>query len=549
MMEIKDLRSYHESLKRERSEVERSWEFSLESTLPHRLPRDRRIKLEGARGAEILDDSPAKSCSLLASNLLGTVMPPDREWFHIGFETLGTKEDGKKSHQTYIEKADRVGYAHFSASNLYLCGHEFIQDAVAIGTALMFFDHEVGGKFRFECAPAMDCTITEDAYGMVDEVFHEFEWTAKQIENRFPDAAKSIKVLQDAIEKEPTRRFTVLHYTGPVDDGDTPNDKKMKYIQKYVFCEGSKDRDMHLLEEPKGFHEFPWMVFRWSKAVGSVWGVSPTMNAIHDIQLLYHQVARKQDAIELDINPPMKTRQGNLPTISGRQHRNDSTVPPGVYLEFSDPEAVQPLRPASNLNVADIDVQQQRQLIKDAYFINELLLNPESHGMTATEIEYRQQLIQRLLGPVFLRLTEEFLRPLVIRAYKILYRGGLLDNPPQDLRDKALKPTFVSPLARAQMSAEVLAARAVMAEAVAYMRDTGDMSLADVIDAEFYFRQLANMTSAPTGMIRSTEEVERRRKNREQMQQAAQVAEVAERAAGAAQKGASALGEMNAQRS
>ena len=87
---------------------------------------------------------------------------------------------------------------------------------------------------------------------------------------------------------------------------------------------------------------------------------------------------------------------------------------------------------------------------------DQLELN-EGPQMTATEVQVRYELMQRLLGPTLGRLQSEFLNPIVERAFYSMLRGNALPPMPEVLQQIGgdLDIEYVGPLARSQKMDEV----------------------------------------------------------------------------------------------
>ena len=79
--------------------------------------------------------------------------------------------------------------------------------------------------------------------------------------------------------------------------------------------------------------------------------------------------------------------------------------------------------------------------------------------MTATEVQVRFDLMQRILGPILGRLEYELQSPIIERGFNILFRAGKLGQMPSALIDAlnrgGLSITYMGPLSRAQKQQEI----------------------------------------------------------------------------------------------
>src|SRR4029450_9378112 len=100
---------------------------------------------------------------------------------------------------------------------------------------------------------------------------------------------------------------------------------------------------------------------------------------------------------------------------------------------------------------------QLRQAIRETFFNSQLQL-PSGPMMTATEVERRYELMQRILGPTLGRLESELPAPMIERIFGLMLRARAFPPPPDTLLRAAaqaggdLDIAYEGPLARAQRS-------------------------------------------------------------------------------------------------
>ena len=106
-----------------------------------------------------------------------------------------------------------------------------------------------------------------------------------------------------------------------------------------------------------------------------------------------------------------------------------------------------------NLNLNDLrqDMAEVQQRIERAFYVDLFLMfQGRTQNMTATEVAQRSSEKLMMLGPVLSRLTNEILKPLIERAFNILYRKGHFPPAPQELAGQVLNIEYTSMLARSQ---------------------------------------------------------------------------------------------------
>ncbi len=149
-----------------------------------------------------------------------------------------------------------------------------------------------------------------------------------------------------------------------------------------------------------------------------------------------------------------------------------------------------------------------RNNINRMFLVDRLELK-ESPAMTATEVNARYDLMQRLLGPTFGRLQSDFLSPMLERTFKILMRAGQLPEMPEILQDvpsTEMDIEYIGPMGRAQ-KADMLGA---MSQWMRDMAELGELypELRMLPDAQAYGREMAKAANVPATIVRSQDEVD-----------------------------------------
>ena len=112
-----------------------------------------------------------------------------------------------------------------------------------------------------------------------------------------------------------------------------------------------------------------------------------------------------------------------------------------------------PLPGSSNLQFAQLTINDLRMQIKSLLYAEEASDSPSVQPQTAYELSLRQQTLAEKIGPLFSRLQQEFLEPVVERFMFILHDMGILPRP--KLGDMPIKFIYKSPLALAKGQQDV----------------------------------------------------------------------------------------------
>ena len=139
--------------------------------------------------------------------------------------------------------------------------------------------------------------------------------------------------------------------------------------------------------------------------------------------------------------------------------------------------------------------------------------------MTATEIQVRYDLMQRVLGPTLGRLERELLEPVILRAFRTMVRRGVVPEPPDSLGDVLqINVRYVGPLSRAQKQSEINAFMTFLQEIgmVAQMKP----EVLDLIDGDATVRWLHDHHDLPSVVLVQERIVEQRREAKAKQEQA-----------------------------
>ena len=159
---------------------------------------------------------------------------------------------------------------------------------------------------------------------------------------------------------------------------------------------------------------------------------------------------------------------------------------------------------------------QLRTAIRQAYYSDQLQLQ-EGPQMTATEVQVRYELMQRLLGPTLGRFQSEFLNPLIERVFGIMYRAGALMKEPDIIQGTKIDVEYLGPLARSQRMEESVAIERLYSLAMNIAQI--DPAIMDNIDHDEAVRLRGKLLGVPKTVLRGRDEVEGMREAKAQAQQ------------------------------
>ena len=493
-----------------------TWEVNWQEILDYVMPRKADVvtlRTKGEKRTEVLFDSTAITANnLLAASLHGTLTSPSLPWFSIKLrnEELNRNRDV----QLWLEDTARRMYETFNENNFNTEVHELYLDICSIGTGALFV--EEGNKgfdkdgIHFNTLHIAEYYIQENINGKVDTLYRKYKLTARQAVQEFGEENVGEKILKAAKEK-PDQKFNFIHAVEPTDDYKRATGKtstKLPYHSCHV-CEEDK-----MVVRTGGYNEFPYLVPRWSKATGEIFGRSPSYNALPDIKTLNKAVEIGLKAWAKAIDPPLLVQDDG---VIGRVR----TTPAGITVVRND-GAIKPLQIGSNWQITDLKENQLRTAIRQAYYSDQLQLQ-EGPQMTATEVQVRYELMQRLLGPTLGRFQSEFLNPLIERVFGIMYRAGALSREPDIVRGSKIDVEYVGPLARSQRMEEAVSIERLYQLAMNVSQV--DPAIMDNINHDEAIRLRGKLLGVPKTVLRGRDEVEEMRNARAEQQQMAAMAQ------------------------
>lgn len=506
-----------ESLKSYRTPWENLWQDCGEYVNPNRGDFSTiRYRADTARYDKIYDTTAPLANENLASGLHGFLTSPSQRWFSLS--TFDDEINEEYEVKQWLNKTTNILYDkvfNIPDSNFNSQAHELYLDLGSFGTAVMMVQDNPGSGISFRTFHLADCYIQENDSGFVDTLYRRYKRTGRQLMERFGDAVpeKIIKISQ----KDPYREFEVIHAVEPSESYGEPIKKPTQKAFKscYILLE-----EKTLLEEG-GFDEFPYMVPRWSKVAGEIYGRSPSMTSLPDIKMVNAMMKTIIKAAQKITDPPLLVPDDGfiLPV---------RTVPGGLnFYRSGTQDRIEPLETRGRPDIGFDLLNNRREHIKAAFHVDWMQM-PDQKGspnMTATEVVARQEEKMRLMGPMIGRLQVEFLGPLIDRVFRIMLRKKQIPEAPGILEGQEMKILYTSPLARAQKSGQLMTITRLFESMVPLFQAKPD--LLDNMNTDETFRYFHHLLDAPAKILNTKEKVEEERQERQEQQEQMMQAEQA----------------------
>jgi len=389
----------------------------------------------------------------LSSTFHSTLTNPATKWSILEYEDPELNDDDDA--RTWLEDSNDRMHAAFNESNFDVEVSSNYQQLTALGTNSLQQDGlplTKQGKFRgfhFKAWHLARVAYEENFLGDVDTIYRKFRYTKRQSLERFGKAVAK-QVMESKSEMD---EFEYVHIIRPRKDADPEPDQLIVPIPKMPYESLYIDVKHQVIVERGGYMEFPNYVTRFSKMPGEIYGRGPGHIALPDIRTLNKMVELGLTAIAKGVAPPTFSERRNI--LSSLQLKpNGLTIVQDINKIREQPSNMR-------ADLYQFTKEDYRNSIRQAFLLDKLLLPPreEVGEMTAFEIARRIEQTQRVIGPVFGRLNKDALKPLVLRSFKMMLRGGAFLEPPASVKQRGLniKVSFVNSLARSQKIEELSA--------------------------------------------------------------------------------------------
>jgi len=531
--EIESLRRRLATLQTERRTWESHWQEIAELMSPRKAGFTGRRQPGEKAMLAVYDSTAIHAVELLAAGLHGVATNPASKWFSLRMtdDALNDMDEVKQ----WLADVEQIMWARMYApgTNFTTALHEIYHDLAAFGTGILFCGLRDSGGLLFEAKPLSQFYIAENAEGVVDTVYGRTEYAVRQLVELFGLEAVSDNVRRLYESGLHDSLVWVVHavYPRPQRQASGRRRETMPFASVYY-----EEATAHVLEEG-GFPEFPYMVPRWSKRSGELYGRSQGMTALPDTKMLQAMMLVTIKAAQKVADPPLfLPHEGFMGPIR--------TVPGGLNFYRGSRGEIFPMPVSTGLPVTFQMMEDVRNRIRTTFFADVIQFVTDVR-MTATEVRQRAQERMRLLGPIVGRLEAELLGPLVSRVMQLLHRLGVLPPEPEVISGRDYTVEFVSPIATAQKQGEADALLHVVQYAMP-LAQADPTVMARVFNLEEVVRYLADLFNLNPKLLTSAEDEELQRQQHQATQAVQQLggpaAQIARQGAGAARDLAAASG-------
>lgn len=428
------------------------WASLLEACYYYAVPQRNRFwrpkQQQGEmKASRIYDTTAIEATKTFVSKLHDAMTPPGVQWGYLMLDGDLTTADVMEVEEAQgaLDDYMRSLFNYIHASNFDVAINECYFD-LAIGTSCLIVNQNNDkNPLMFTSVPMDILAIEEAMTGRVESWYRTWQDVKiNEITQRWPKATITAQMQVDMLQDRDATISKI--YEGVMykpEMGKTPYCYMVATAMDILFCEYLESN--------------PGIVWRFQKTNSETWGRGPVMDALPSIISL-QEMARVELA------------SANLNTFRPYMGFSDSVFNPHTFK--LEPFAIIPIAPigsggqlplvplpdSSSPQFAQLTINDLRYQIKQLLFSDQLMQastgGKESiQPTTATEQMVNKQQLAERIGPLFSRLQQEFLEPLVMRVAYILDKMGLLPMPKID--GKMVQFKYKSPLALAKGQQEI----------------------------------------------------------------------------------------------
>ena len=435
-----DLLKRHDIAMQKKDDFRDLYDEAYEFALPQRNLYDGywEGKVGGSKKmARVFDSTAINSTQRFANRLQSGIFPPQRSWCRLE-PGPDIPNDRRSEAQAALDVYTDKLFATLKQSNFDIAMGEFLLD-LAVGTAVMIVQPgDDVSPINFVPVPQYLVSFEEGANGQVDNVYRRMRIKGESIQQQWKDA-KIDPELQKRIDDKPTDDVELVEAT--------VFDYRSGKYGYYVIHKETKTEVVYRVMPYS-----PWVVARYMKVAGEIYGRGPLITALPDIKTL-------NKTLELLLkNASLAIAGVYTAADDGVLNPNTVKIIPGAIIPVArnggpQGEALKALPRSGDFNVSQIVINNLQMSIK-RILLDESLPPDNMSARSATEVVERMKELSQNLGSAFGRLINETMIPLVTKTLEVMDARGLVDLP---LRVNGLEVriTPVAPLAMAQSMDEV----------------------------------------------------------------------------------------------
>jgi len=520
------------------------WQQITELCLPERNDYTVERSPGMKRNQAIFNETPEFALTQFANGLHSLLTSPQLLWFglHCDDEQL----DSMREVRQWLEAATSDLYSIFASprNNFASQCHEYYLDLGSIGTAVMACLENSAGEVMFSTRHLKEAVLMENDEDRVDTVIRRWKWTPKQAVEQWGLAVGNniIKLYEEDSQKP----CVFYHCVRP---RKNRNANRTDALHKQWESLYVGEDEGNVIRE-SGFDEFPYLVSRFSKTAGEIYGRGPGVTMLPLMKMLNEATKLVIKAAQKVVDPPLQIPDDGyllpIKTVPGSQNFYRANSPASAR--------IMAIETKGNIAIGDEMIQRYESKIMRGFYVDWMTMpvgdpndpSASGKGVTATWVLEQRDKKMQMLSPMLARLQSEFLGPLIDRSFNIRWRrsmamkfgpGSPFPPPPAILQGQGWHVKYVSPIAIAQKSSELDSVSRMLQQQLMLRQINPQAQI--IIDDQAIMRRTMRDLNAPADSLKSPQQLAQEKQQAEDAQNALNESEVAGKMAGALNDGGS----------
>jgi len=520
----------YDGLKSVKSTMENHLQEINDNVMPNSSDVTTVTETPGRKKNQTMYDSTAgHSLNLLVKAIHAALTSSASQWFNIILKNKEIME--VKVIADWFSECSRTMFDFMVASNFHNEIQKTYKHMGGYGTTALACDEYINPrtrefeKLRYETWSIREFVFSEGGDELPTMIFRLHRMTADKANDRwsthprFKGFGTSIEgVLDDPLRRYKDRLEFLEVFYKRTDYEDAKKKNPMHMPWGYCVV-GYKDKKK-IVEGGK--MEQSVAIGRWERNADDLgWGRCPAMEALPSIKTLNDIVQNGLKSLKKDLNPPL--------VISYKGVIGDVRTHDGGIIYKRKKAELETLDSGARYDAAQLYQAEFKAAIKEYFFVDQIQVGIND-SKTLGEFQQRYELMMRLLGSTYGRLTYEVFSPTLYRTFNILLRNGKFPPMPDELVQIASNPNmakytqmdveYTGPLARSQRIEEVNAIGAALNGAAAFVEVTQSPEALDWIDVDAAMKLTNELLGVPSEVRRTQDQVDQIRKDRSDAQAA-----------------------------
>ncbi len=512
-----------------------TYDNNAQETAEFVSPRKSYVTVKHTKGAKTITTNTqlfapeaAFANQYMTAGLISHLAPPNSRW--IALKARNEELNKIEAARVSYAKMSSILHEELAISNFNLQLNELINDLGWAGMGCMEPKEGKKTTLNFKTSHVSEFWIAEDSDAIVDTVYYEFKYTARQAKQEWgiENLGKSVvdALTSDKME-DMDKEFTFIQELRPRAEYDQFPARADRRPISSIYV-GKEDKK--IIEED-GYYEMPKLTPRWLKNSNEVNGRSQGMFALPWIKQLNQVWKDIGDARQMGMRPPILAPDdgfiGNLRAVpSAIWHYRASYA--------ANPNAIRQMPITGDTRDGLEQAKYLTDVIHKAFFNDLFVWLAEQTGQkTAYEIAQRIEEKHTMIVPPIGRLQSELFNGLITRCIGILGRAGKFQGIiAPEIIGQEYEIQYISKLA---LALKIIETRSVVAtfDIVDPLAERVPQIL-DNFNMDKIARGVSERMGVPPDWMNTEDEVDGIRQDREAKEQALLASQLATEAAKAA---------------